>query len=108
MPGLLRGMARTAVVAGTATAVSNRVSRRQAEKWSDQGQEYMPSRVYPAEGYPPQQGYPQEAYPQQAPPPVQDDRERQIAQLKELAELKEQGILTEEEFAAQKAQILGT
>jgi len=108
MPGLLRGMARTAVVAGTATAVSNRVSRRQAEKWSDQGQEYMPSRVYPAEGYPPQQGYPQEAYPQQAPAPVQDDRERQIAQLKELAELKEQGILTEEEFAAQKAQILGT
>jgi hypothetical protein len=101
-------MARTAVVAGTATAVSNRVSRRQAEKWSDQGQEYMPSRVYPAEGYPQQQGYPQEAYPQQAPPPVQDDRERQIAQLKELAELKEQGILTEEEFAAQKAQILGT
>jgi len=109
MPGLLRGMARTAVVAGTATAVSNRVSRRQAEKWSDQGQEYMPSRVYPAEGYPQQQqGYPQEAYQQQAPPPVQDDRERQIAQLKELAELKEQGILTEEEFAAQKAQILGT
>ena len=108
MPGLLRGMARTAVVAGTATAVSNRVSRRQAEKWSDQGQEYMPSRVYPAEGYPPQQGYPQEAYQQQAPPPVQDDRERQIAQLKELAGLKDQGILTEEEFAAQKAQILGT
>ena len=107
MPGLLRGMARTAVVAGTATAVSNRVSRRQAEKWSQQGQEYMPSRVYPAEGYP-QQGYPEQGYPEQAPPPPVDDRERQIAQLKELADLKEQGILTEEEFAAQKAQILGT
>jgi hypothetical protein len=101
-------MARTAVVAGTATAVSNRVSRRQAEKWSQQGQEYMPSRVYPAEGYP-QQGYPQQGYPEQAPPPpVADDREQQIAQLKELAALKDQGILTEEEFAAQKAQILGT
>jgi hypothetical protein len=101
-------MARTAVVAGTATAVSNRVSRRQAERWSQQGQEYMPSRVYPAEGYP-QQGYSQQGYPEQAPPaPVADSREQQIAQLKELAALKEQGILTEEEFAAQKAQILGT
>jgi hypothetical protein len=99
-------MARTAVVAGTATAVSNRVSRRQAERWSDQNQEYMPSRVYPSDAY---QQQPQQPYPQQAPPPpVEDDRQRQIAQLKELADLKEQGILTEEEFAAQKAQILGT
>ena len=102
MPGLLRGMARTAVVAGTATAVSNRVSRRQTERWSQQGQDYPPP------GYP-QQGYPQETYQQQVPAaPVADDRERQIAQLKELADLKAQGILTEEEFAAQKAQILGT
>ena len=102
MPGLLRGMARTAVVAGTATAVSNRVSRRQAERWSNQGQDYLPP------GYP-QQGYPQESYPQQAPAaPVEDDRDRQIAQLKELADLKAQGVLTEEEFAAQKAQVLGT
>ena len=93
MPGLLRGMARTAVVAGTATAVSNRVSRRQAERWSQQEQ-----------GYPPQ-----EAYGQAPPPPAAtDDRDRQIAQLKELADLKAQGILTEEEFAAQKAEILGT
>ena len=90
MPGLLRGMARTAVVAGTATAVSNRVSRRQAERWSQQEQ-----------GYPPQEAY-------AAPPPAAgDDRDRQIAQLKELADLKAQGILTEEEFAAQKAEILG-
>jgi hypothetical protein len=103
MPGLLRGVARTAVVAGTATAVSNRVSRRQAERWSQQGQEYMPSRVYPAEGSP-QQEYAQ----QPVAAPVADDRDRQIAQLKELAELKEQGVLTEEEFAAQKAEILGT
>ncbi len=93
MPGLLRGVARTAVVAGTATAVSNRVSRRQAERWSQQEQ-----------GYPPQE----QAYAQPPPPPpATDDRDRQIAQLKELADLKAQGILTEEEFAAQKAEILG-
>ncbi len=93
MPMLLRGMARTAVVAGTATAVSNRVSRRQAERWSQQDQ-----------GYPPQE----QAYAQPPPPPpATDDRDRQIAQLKELADLKAQGILTEEEFATQKAQILG-
>jgi Short C-terminal domain len=102
MPGLLRGMARTAVVAGTATAVSNRVSRRQAERWSQQGQEYGPP------GYP-QQGYAPQGYQQEAPAaPVADDRDRQIAQLKELADLKEQGVLTEEEFAAEKAQILGS
>jgi len=83
-------MARTAVVAGTATAVSNRVSRRQASRWSEQEQ-----------GYPPQQQY------AEPPPPATDDRDRQIAQLKELADLKAQGILTEEEFAAQKAEILG-
>jgi hypothetical protein len=89
-------MARTAVIAGTATAVSNRVSRRQAERWSQEEQ-----------GYPPQQGYPQEAYQQAPAPAAPDDKERQIAQLKELADLKAQGVLTEEEFAAQKAQVLG-
>ena len=95
MPGLLRGMARTAVVAGTATAVSNRVSRRQASRWSDQS-----SASYAEQ--PPQQ---QEYYePAPAPPPAVDP----IEQLKQLAELKDQGILTEEEFAAQKAKILGT
>ena len=93
MPGLLRGVARTAVIAGTATSVSNRVSRRQAARWSQQEQ-----------GYPPQE----QAYAQQPPPPpAADDRDQQIAQLKELADLKAQGILTEEEFAAQKAEILG-
>jgi hypothetical protein len=87
MPGLLRGVARTAVVAGTATAVSNRVSRRQAERWSAQAP-------------------PQEAYappPQEAAPPAQGDA---IAQLKELGELHSSGVLTDEEFAAQKAKIL--
>lgn len=83
MPGLLRGVARTAVVAGTATAVSNRVSRRQASRWQQQG--------YGGGGY---------AEPPAAPAPDP------IAQLKELAALKEQGVLTDEEFAVQKAKLL--
>ena len=91
MPGLLRGMARTAVVAGTATAVSNRVSRRQANRWSQQG-------GYAEE---PQQQY--EPAPAAPAPPAADP----IEQLKQLAELKNQGILTDQEFAAQKAKILG-
>ena len=88
MPGLLRGVARTAVVAGTATAVSNRVSRRQGERWAAQEE------------------------PQQAPAPAQaapapaEGGQSTIDQLKQLGELKAQGILTEEEFAAQKAKLL--
>jgi putative oligomerization/nucleic acid binding protein len=93
MPGLLRGIARTAVVAGTATAVSNRVSRRQAERWSQQGQ-------YPYDE--PQYQEPPPAAPQPAPAPDP------IEQLKELAALKRDGVLTDDEFAAQKAKILGT
>ena len=91
MPGLLRGMARTAVVAGTATAVSNRVSKRQGERWSQQEAQQQPQ------------------YAEQAPPPAAAPPagESVIDQLKELGELKAQGILTEEEFAAQKAKLLG-
>jgi hypothetical protein len=89
MPGLLRGVARTAVIAGTATTVSNRVSRRQANKWAAQDAQQAPQE-------------PQYAEPPPAPAAAPDP----IAQLKELAELKDQGILTEEEFAAQKAKIL--
>jgi Short C-terminal domain len=96
MPGLLRGVARTAVIAGTATAVSNRVSRRQAERWQQQGS-------YPYDQ--PEPAY-QEPAPQYAPPP--EPQVDMIQQLKDLAELKDQGILTEEEFAAQKARILGS
>jgi len=81
MPGLIRGVARTAVVAGTATAVSNRVSRRQADRWAQQDPEQ-------------QQAAPQQA----AADPIQ--------QLKELGELRDKGVLTEEEFAAQKAKLL--
>jgi Short C-terminal domain len=97
MPGLLRGVARTAVIAGTATAVSNRVSRRQAERWQQQGS-YPYDQPEPAYEEP----APQYAPPAQAPPPADP-----IQQLKDLADLKDQGILTEEEFAQQKARILG-
>jgi Short C-terminal domain len=99
MPGLLRGMARTAVVAGTATAVSNRVSRRQANKWASQDQQ-----SYEEQPYQQQQAY---AAPPPPPPPA-DDMDTKIAQLKELGELKSQGVLSEEEFAAQKQRILGS
>jgi len=95
MPGLLRGVARTAVIAGTATAVSNRVSRRQAERWQQQGR-------YPYDQ--PEPAY-QEPPPQYEPPP--EPQVDMVQQLKDLADLKDQGILTEEEFAAQKARILG-
>ncbi len=96
MPGLIRGMARTAVVAGTATAVSNRVSRRQARRWGAEPQQQ-------AYAEPQQQAYAEPAY--EAPPPQPE--EDPIAQLRELAKLRDDGILTEEEFAAQKAKILG-
>lgn len=88
MPGLLRGVARTAVIAGTATSVSNRVSRRQAERWQAQ------------EAQAPQQ-------PVAAAAPAGGSEQSTLEQLKELATLKEQGVLTDEEFAAEKAKILG-
>ncbi|MEU3909750.1 MULTISPECIES: SHOCT domain-containing protein [unclassified Streptomyces] len=90
MPGLLRGVARTAVVAGTATAVSNRVSRRQAGRWAAQQPEPEPA--------PP------------PPPPAAapaSDRSNMLDELKQLGELKEQGVLTEAEFEEQKRRILG-
>jgi Short C-terminal domain len=91
MPGLLRGVARTAVVAGTATAVSNRVSRRQAGRWAAQ--------------------QPQEVEAQAPPPPPaeaapSDSMDDKIAQLKELASLRDAGVLSDAEFEAQKGKIL--
>ena len=87
MPGLLRGVARTAVIAGTATSVSNRVSRRQARRWGQQdayaGYEEPPAAPAPAAGA------------------------DSVTQLRDLAQLKADGILTDEEFAAQKRKILG-
>ncbi|MFF2245135.1 SHOCT domain-containing protein [Arthrobacter sp. NPDC058130] len=118
--GLLRGMARTAVVAGTATAVSGRVQRRQANKFAEKDaataakqQEAYDAQM--AQQQPPPPAYQEPVYQQPPPPPpaaapapaggITDDA---IQQLKELGALKEQGILTEEEFVAQKAKILGT
>lgn len=91
MPGLLRGVARTAAIAGTATAVSNRVSRRQGNRWSQQED---------------QQDAEQQSA--QAPPPPPAAAPDTVTQLKELADLKSQGILTDAEFDAQKAKILAS
>jgi Short C-terminal domain len=96
MPGLLRGVARTAVIAGTATAVSNNVSRRQTNRWANQAATAAP---------------PPEAYQQPAPPPppapAASGEDEVITRLERLAQLQSQGVLTPEEFAAQKAKILG-
>ena len=86
MPGLLRGVARTAVIAGTASSVSGRVQRRQNARWAEEDQGAAPAQVPP-----------------QAAAPAADP----IAQLKELGELNDSGVLTDEEFAAQKAKVLG-
>ena len=86
--GLVRMAARTAVVAGTATAVSGRVHRRQAAKWEEQDN----------------QAYAQQAAAAAPPPPQEDDA---TTQLQNLANLHAQGVLTDEEFAASKAKILG-
>jgi hypothetical protein len=93
MPGLVRGVARTAVIAGTATAVSNRVSRRQAGRWAEQEQ---------------QQTYQEPVPVQQAPaqPPAGAMTDDKLAKLKELGQLRDQGILTEAEFQVQKEKIL--
>ncbi|MEY9934974.1 hypothetical protein ABH926_009645 [Catenulispora sp. GP43] len=91
--GLLRGVARTAVVAGTATAVSNRVSRRQAGRWAQQEQPVQ------AEQAPP---------PAAPAAPAGSSMDDKLAQLKELGVLKDNGVLSEAEFQAQKQKILGT
>jgi hypothetical protein len=105
MPGLLRGVARTAVVAGTASAVNGRVQRRQAEKYADRDANIAAQRT---ESYQQQMAaqQPQPVYAAPAPAAAPSQTEV-IAQLKSLAELRDQGILTEEEFAAQKAKLLG-
>jgi hypothetical protein len=92
MPGLLRGIARVGVAAGTATAVSNRVSRRQANRWAQQDQ-----------GAPAYMAETQSAPPPEAPAAPAPDP---IEQLKQLGELHQQGVLTDEEFAVQKAKLL--
>ena len=88
-------MARTAVVAGTATAVSNRVSRRQYNRWAQQDTQYY------------QEPAPAPSAPEPSAPEPSAGGDDRIAQLKELADLKAQGILSDQEFAAEKARILG-
>ena len=101
MPGLLRGVARTAVVAGTATAVSNRVSRRQDNRWASQGDpRYGGGYEEPA--------YAQEPAYSQAPPPPPPPPADPVQALKDLAALHQQGVLTDAEFSAQKAKILSS
>jgi hypothetical protein len=92
--GLVRGVARTAVVAGTATAVSGRVRRRQDAKWSEQEQAEYEQQV--------------DQQPAPAPAPAAPAPSDDVAQLQQIADLHTQGILTDEEFAAQKAKILGS
>lgn len=95
MPGLIRGVARTAAVAGTATAVSNRVSRRQANRWAEQA--------------PPPQAYaapPPQAYAAPPPPPAAPAEDDMLEQLTKLGQLRDAGVLTDEEFAQQKARVL--
>jgi len=127
MPGLIRGVARTAAIAGTATAVSNRVSRRQAGRWADQEQEqYAQQQQYQQAPPPPQYQqapppqYQEPVYQEPPPPPpppavavVQQpaeapDMNAKLAQLQQLGELKAQGILTDVEFEIQKQRILNS
>jgi len=96
MPGLMRGVARTAVVAGTATAVSGRVSRRQQGRWAAKDQGQAQQAEAPPAGAPPAE----------APPEQGGDMDSKLAQLKELGALKEQGVLTEAEFEVEKDKIL--
>ena len=111
MPGLIRGVARTAVIAGTATSVSNRVSRRQAGRWAAKDQQQYEHEAYQqqqaqAQYAPPPQQY--AAPPPPPPPPASNSMEEKLAQLKQLGELKDQGILTDLEFEQQKARILAS
>jgi hypothetical protein len=99
MPGLLRGVARTAVIAGTASAVSGRVQRRQAERFAERDANIVAQR---------QTAYQQQAQARPASTSAAPAGDDMIERLKQLADLKAQGILTDDEFAAQKARILGS
>ena len=98
MPRLIRAATRTAVVAGTATAVSGRVARRQNEKWSQQQAEQQAQQA-PAQPAPPAAPPP--------PAPAQSSADDQIAQLKRLEELKTAGVISEAEYESQRKKVLG-
>lgn len=114
MPGLIRGVARTAVVAGTASAVAGRVQRRQQGRWAEQDTQQAQAQAYQQQqaqqAYAQQQqAYAQPAYGQPPAPasPAGSDMDARIAQLRDLAALRDQGVLSPEEFETQKARILG-
>jgi len=104
--GLLRGVARTAVIAGTATSVSNRVSRRQANRWAAQDQ----AQAAPPEQYaPPPEQYappPQQYAPPPPPPAPAGPSPEDLAHLQQLGDLRASGVLTDAEFQEQKQRIL--
>ena len=104
--GLIRGIARTAAVAGTATVVSNRVSRRQANRWAEKDQQQADAAYDEQQQAAPQQQA--DATPPPQPQPQAPAESDMLTQLQQLGELKASGVLTEEEFAAQKAKILGS
>ena len=104
MPGLVRGVARTAAIAGTATAVSNRVSRRQAGRWAEQEAQ----QAYAAPPPPPAYAAPAPVYAAPPPPPPAPDMDAKLAQLSQLGALRDQGVLSDAEFEAQKARILAS
>ncbi|MCU0259385.1 MAG: SHOCT domain-containing protein [Ilumatobacteraceae bacterium] len=106
MPGLVRGVARTAVIAGTATAVSNRVSRRQGQRWAAQAQQSAPPPSY-AEPEP-QVVYVEQPAPAPAPAAAAMSADDKLDALTKLGELKAAGILTDAEFDAEKAKILAS
>ena len=101
MPGLLRGVARTAVVAGTASAVNGRVQRRQAERFAERDAHTAAMQ---------QQAYADQTAYQEAPvaQPQSASSEERLAQLERLGGLLAQGVLSQEEFAAEKARILAS
>lgn len=119
--GLIGGIARTAVIAGTATAVSNRVSRRQANRWAAQDQQQYEAAAYEQQQYappgyaapapqyapPPQYAAPAPPPPPPPPAPAPAAGTDTVAELQKLADLKAQGILSDAEFAAAKAKLLG-
>ena len=102
MPGLLRGVARTAVVAGTASSVAGRVNRRQQKKWARKDASDAQANQQ-QQGYYEQQPQYQETQPQQQQTVSADD---QLEQLERLGDLKDKGVLTEAEFQQKKAEIL--
>jgi hypothetical protein len=120
MPGLIRGVARTAVIAGTATAVSNNVSRRQANRWAEKSQaDAYAQQQYEQQQYAQQQAMAQQALAQQqaalaaqqaaaqqAPAQPAASGGDLIAELTKLADLKAAGVLSEAEFEAAKAKLL--